>query len=118
MKSVVVRNKSELKKALKSEVDEIVVENEQLEKQLRSVRLIRKAGPMAIGAIVVAIPFIPFTGGASVPAAMVGVMGTSGAVASTGLIGLVIAIGGVVVIGILTDWEEVEVAGVFKLKRK
>ncbi|OOE57836.1 hypothetical protein BZG13_08765 [Salinivibrio sp. ML323] len=118
MKSVTVRDKKELKKALKSDVDEIVIENHSLEKNLKSVALIRKAGPYAIAAIVAAIPFIPFTGGASVPATMVSFMGASGAAASTGVISLVAAIGGVVVIGIFTDWEEVEIAGVFKLKRK
>lgn len=118
MKSVVVRDKKQLKHAIKSDVDEIVIESASLEKQLRSVGLIKKAGPYAIAAIVAAIPLIPFTGGTSVPIAMSGVMGASGAIASTSIIGLVIAIGGVVVISIFTDWEEVEIAGVFKLKRK
>jgi hypothetical protein len=118
MKSVVVTNKTELEQAFKSDVDEIIIENESLETQLRAVGVIRKAGPIAIAALVAAIPFILFTGGTSVPIAMAGVMGASGAVVSTSIIGLVVAIGGIVVISVFTDWEEVSILGVFTLKRK
>jgi hypothetical protein len=118
MISVTVHNKNELKSALGSSADEIVVENQELAKQLRAVKLLRKAGPLAIGVVVAAIPLIPFTGGASLAVGLYGFVGASAASATGGVVALLVAIGGVVLIGLLTDWEEVEIAGVFKLKRK
>ncbi|NVZ09855.1 hypothetical protein HW932_11345 [Allochromatium humboldtianum] len=118
MKSVIVRNKDALKAALQGDAAEIVVDDARLIKQLRAIRRLRKAGPIAIGVVIAAIPLIPVTGGASLPVGMVGVMGASAFPVSASVIGLSIAIGGIIVIGILTDWEEVEVAGVFKLRRK
>ena len=118
MKSITVHNKDELKAALKGDATEIVVSNPELVKQLRAIRLLRKAGPVAIGAVIAAIPLIPVTGGGSLAMTTAGLMGTAGIGVSTSLIGLSIAIGGMVVIGIFTDWEEVELFGVFKLKRK
>ena len=118
MNSVVVKNSSELKSALHKNVDEIIIEDEKLIQQLRVVGYLRKAGPIAIGIVVAAIPLIPFTGGASLPLALSGVMGASAIPVSAGIAGLCVAIGGIVVISILTDWEEVEVFGVFKLRRK
>ena len=118
MKSITVKNQEELKAALLEKPDEIIIENIDLITKLRAISLIRKAGPVAIAAIAAAIPLIPFTGGASVPSALVGFMGISAASTSAGLLALCIAIGGIVVIGIFTDWEEVEVGNVFTLRRK
>lgn len=118
MKPVIVRNKDELKCALQGEAEEIIVADEKLVKYLRAVRRLRKAGPVAIGLVVAAIPLIPVTGGASLPVALAGVMGAPAFSVSASIMGLALAIGGIVLIGLLTDWEEVEVAGVFKLKRK
>ena len=112
MKTAIVKNKAELKTALKSDVDEIFIESDELVQQLRSIKTLRKAGPIAVGIVVAAIPLIPLTGGGS----MVAAVATTGV--STSILALCIAIGGVVVIGIFTDWEEVEIPGVFKLKRK
>lgn len=118
MKTVIVRTKEELQEALKSNADEIQIENATLIKQLRAINKLRLAGPIAIGAVIAAIPLIPVTGGASLPATLFAFVGTSALTVSSGILGLCIAIGGVVVISIFTDWEEVEVAGVFKMKRK
>jgi len=118
MTTVIVRTKEELKAALNSNVIEIQIDNPELVKQLKSLRQLRLAGPLAIGSVIAAIPLMPVTGGASLPAAMVGFLGTSAFVVASGISALCIAIGGIVVIGILTDWEEVELIGVFKLKRK
>lgn len=112
MKTVVAKNKAELKTALKSDADEILIEGDELVQQLRRIKTLRKAGPIAVGIIVAAIPLVPLTGGGS----MVAAAAATGV--STSVLTLCIAIGGVVVIGIFTDWEEVEIAGVFKLKRK
>ncbi|MBE9155014.1 hypothetical protein [Cyanobium sp. LEGE 06113] len=113
-----VRNKNELKSALSSSADEIVIENQKLVKQLRAIKLLRKAGPLAIGIVIAAIPLLTFTGGVSLPATLLGFMGASALPVSSSVVGLTVAIGGIVLIGILTDWEEVEIAGVFKLRRK
>lgn len=118
MNLIVVKSSSELKSALHKNADEIIIEDEKLIQQLRVVGYLRKAGPIAIGIVIAAIPLIPFTGGASLPLALTSVLGASALPVSAGIVGLCIAIGGIVVISILTDWEEVEVAGVFKLKRK
>jgi hypothetical protein len=115
MKTVIVRNKDELKTALKSDADEIVIESNELINQLRAIKTLRKAGPIAIGVIVAAIPLIPVTGGGSMVAAAAAAGATTSGV---GIVALCIAIGGILVIGIFTDWEEVEIAGIFKLKRK
>lgn len=118
MDTVTVRNKEDLKNALSSNATEIIVDDGKLVKQLRAIKLLRKAGPIAIGAVVAAIPLVPITGGASLPATIVGFVGVSGFGASASILGLTIAIGGIYVIGVFTNWEEVELAGVFKLKRK
>lgn len=118
MTTVTVRNKDELKAALSGNAQEIVIQNSKLIKQLRAIRRLRKAGPLAIGAVIAAIPLIPLTGGASLPTALVGFMGASAAPVTASVVGLVIAIGGILLIAVLTDWEEVEIGGVFKLKRK
>jgi hypothetical protein len=115
MKTIVVRNKDELTTALKSDADEIVIDSNELVKQLRAIKTLRKAGPIAIGVIVAAIPLIPVTGGGSLVAAAAA---AGAATSGVGIGALCIAIGGILVIGIFTDWEEVELAGIFKLKRK
>ncbi|MDY4283092.1 MULTISPECIES: hypothetical protein [Xanthomonas] len=118
MVGVTIHNKEELKAALSGSADEIVVQDQNLIKHLRAIRRLRKAGPLAIGAVVAAIPLIPFTGGASLPVTLFGFLGMSAIPVTAGIAGLAVAISGVVLIGLLTDWEEVEMAGVFKLKRK
>jgi hypothetical protein len=119
MKSVIVRNKDALKSALKGDATEIVVDDAKLIKQLSAIRRLRKIGPIAIGIVIAGIALIPVTGGASLPVGLSRVMGARAAIpVSANIVGLSIAIGGTIVIGILTDWEEVEVAGVFKLRRK
>lgn len=118
MKTVVARNKAELKAALKSDASEIVIEDAKLAKDVRAIRRLRKAGSVAIAAAIVAIPLIPLTGGASVPTVMAGFLGTAAVPVSMSLVGLTLAIGGTVLIAWLTDWDEVEVAGVLKLKRR
>ncbi|KJY93928.1 hypothetical protein [Pseudoalteromonas ruthenica] len=116
MKVVTASNKEELKEAINSDATEIIIDDASLAKKLKAIKVIKQAGPLAVGAILVAIPLIPVTGGASVPtAAFFSSAGTS--VAATTIAGLVIAIGGTVVISLFTDWEQVELNGVFKLKR-
>ena len=67
MNLIVVKSSSELKSALHKNADEIIIEDEKLIQQLRVVGYLRKAGPIAIGIVIAAIPLIPFTGGASLP---------------------------------------------------
>lgn len=114
VKTVTVHSKAELKTALAAKVDEIIVADAELTKQLKALRMARNAGPVAIGALIAAIPLIPFTGGTSIPIAVGFVGGGAGAA----IAGLAVAIGGALLIGILTDWEEVELNGLVKLKRR
>jgi 4-hydroxybenzoate polyprenyltransferase len=70
-----------------------------------------------------AIPLIPATGGGSLfaVAAFSGGLATAGTVSGVSgmaIAAMCVAIGGIVVIGIFTDFEEVEINGIFKLKRK
>ena len=127
MTTVVVKNKEELKAALQGTATEIIVDDAKLATQLRTIRRLRKAGPLVIGGVIASIALIPVTGGTSAAAgvaalsgaATAGVAGTSvGAFSGFGLAGLCVAIGGTVVIGMLTDWDQVEIFGVVKLKRK
>lgn len=119
MNTVVIKNKDQLKSALKSDATEIIVDDDQLVAQLRNIKRLRVVGPFAVAGAVAAITLVPFTGGASAVAGGAALSAAAGSSISTlGIAGLCIAIGGTVVIGIFTDWEEVELVGVFKLKRK
>jgi hypothetical protein len=124
MKTVVVKTKDELKIALKGDASEIIVEDDNLIKQLRVIQRVRRAGPFVVGGIIASLALIPATGGISAAPTSIFVSalvaGASAETAGAGLsiTGLCVAIGGVIAISLLTDWEEVSVPGAFKLKRK
>ncbi len=116
-----VRTADELKVALKSDVDEITILDEGLAAKIRSVRRMKRYSPIALGVLVAAAVAAVPTGGASLGAGAYYFAATSaagGTTASAAIWFLVATLGGILVIGIFTDWEEVEVKGVLKLKRK
>ncbi|RYE01968.1 MAG: hypothetical protein EOP50_01075 [Sphingobacteriales bacterium] len=111
-----VRTGEELKQALKSRPDEILILDEDLATRLRAIKYIKSLGPLAIAAVIAAIPLAVSTGGSS--AVVLGFAAPTAIASTTSIVALCAAIGGTIVISIFTDWEEVEIAGVLKLKRK
>lgn len=130
MKSVIVKTEKDLKLAMKDKsIDEIEIQNNELINKIKIISKIKKTAPWLIGAICIAIPLIPFTGGTSLVPVLSGVafVGATGAGAGAGaggatailtIVALCIAIGGSLVISLFTDWEEVEIGNYIKLKRK
>lgn len=126
MKSVIVKTEKELKLAMKDKsIDEIEIQNNELINKIKIISKIKKTAPWLIGAICIAIPLIPFTGGTSLVPVLsgVGFVGTTGAgaggtTAILAIVALCVAIGGSLVISLFTDWEEVEIGSYIKLKRK
>lgn len=130
MKSVIVKTEKELKLAMKDKsIDEIEIQNYGLINKIKIISKIKKTAPWLIGAICIAIPLIPFTGGTSLVPVLSGLSGIGGFVGATGagaggttailaIVALCVAIGGSLVISLFTDWEEVEIGNYIKLKRK
>jgi hypothetical protein len=127
MEAVVVSNKEELQRAIDSGADEIIIANDDLIKHLKLIKRLRTAGPLAVGSLLGAIALVSATGGrGAVPesaslAKAVNFMGKATAfsdVSGMKIAAMAVAIGGVVVVSLFTDFEEIEIAGIFKLKRK
>jgi hypothetical protein len=123
MKTVLVTSTQELKDALKGNASEILIKDEKLAGQLRLIRRLVKASPLAIGAVIASIALIPATGGTSAAVTAMYVTGAGAAAGGTSAAGigigaLCVAIGGTVLIALFTDWEHVEIGGILKLKRK
>lgn len=115
--AVKVHSKSELKAAMTADVDEIIVLAPPLIKQLKAVKYIKELGPVAVGAVIAAIPLIVSTGG------LVGVAGISAvapgaASAIYAIVALIVAVGGTIAISLFTDWEYVDLPMGIKLRRK
>jgi len=108
---------------MESRVHEIVITDSGLIKRVRAFRLMAKYGPAGVAAITAAILAAVPTGGASL-AGLSAVAFASGAGAAAAwtapaVIAVILTgLGGTLAIGLLTDWEEVEMPGGFKLKRK
>lgn len=125
MKTVLVTSTQELKDALKGNASEILIKDEKLAGQLRLIRRLVKASPLAIGAVIASIALIPATGGTSAAVTAMYVTGAGAGAAAggtsaagIGIGALCVAIGGTVLIALFTDWEHVEIGGILKLKRK
>jgi hypothetical protein len=113
---VKVHTTEQLKAAIKSGANDILVENEKLVAQLKAINYIKSKGSIAVAAVVAAIPFVVGTGG-------VGGLGIAAAApgavwATSAIIALVVATGAVIAISLFTDWEYVELPGGIKLKRR
>lgn len=107
MNEVIVKNKEELKLAMKNEVTNIIIEGD-LAKNVHKSKEIKKLGRVTIGvlttSLVVATATAPATGGISYLAA-------APIAVSTGIpVGTIIAISivGISVIALLKDYEEIE----------
>lgn len=121
--SLEINSIEELKAAMNSNEDEIVCYNTDLVKKLKAVKLAKTWGPVAVAGIIAAIPLIIATG----PLGATVAMGTSyfaapasasAGVATSTIVALVVAIGGVIAISLFTDWDYVELPGGIKMKRK
>ena len=112
-----VYNLEELKKAVESGEDEIVSYDEDVVKKLKAIKTAKRWGPVAVAALVAGIPFVVATGGLGLGVVTIAAPGA--AVTTSVIVALVIAIGGTIVIALLTDWEYVEIGpkGI-KMKRK
>lgn len=114
--TIEVRTAEELKAAMNSGVSEIVVLEGSLATQLKAVKYIKSLGPIAVAAVVAAIPLVFATGGAGGVALAFAAPGA--AWATSAIVALCIAIGGTIAIGLFTDWEYVELPFGIKLERK
>lgn len=117
MKTIVVKSEGDLKKAINSDANEIIIENAELAQKLKVIAQIKRKGPYFLAAVLAAIPLIPVTGGGSL-LALNFVAGGSAVGISSVVIFMVTATSCITVISLLTDWEIVEIFGIFKLERK
>jgi hypothetical protein len=107
-----VRTEKELEEAVKAGVNEIIIENKDLVEKVHRVKQIKKVSvtalTIAVPLIVVAVAAAPFTGGLSVaaaaPIAVASGLSASAIVAIAGII----AVGLLVIISIMNDYEEIE----------
>jgi len=111
-----VRTVEDLRNAINSGASEIIVIDEKLANQLKAVKYVRSLGPLVVASVVAAIPFVVATGGIGGAALAAAVPGAAWATSS--IIALCIAIGGVIAISLFTDWEYVEMPFGIKLKRR
>ena len=111
-----VRTVEELKAAINQGAREIVVLDEQLATQLKAVKYVTSLGPVVVASVVSSIPIVVATGGLGGAALAAAVPGA--AWATSAIIALCIAIGGVIAISLFTDWEYVEMPFGIKLKRR
>lgn len=114
--AIEVHSKGELKVAMEKEVDEIVVLDISLAKQLKAVKYIQDLGPVAVGAVIAAIPLIVSTGGLRISSVVAAAPGAASA--TYAIVALIVAIGGTIAISLFTDWEYVDLPMGIKLRRK
>lgn len=114
--SLEVRTMEELKIALASDVAEIVSYDDDVVSKLKAVKLAQSWGPIAIAAIVAAVPLVLTTGPAG--AGLIAAAAPSAGVAVSTIVALIIAIGGVIAVNLFTDWDYVELPGGIKMERK
>lgn len=111
-----VRTVEDLRNAINSGASEIIVIDEKLAHQLMAVKYVRSLGPLVVASVVAAIPFVVATGG--IGGAALAAAAPGAAWATSSIIALCIAIGGVIAISLFTDWEYVEMPFGIKLKRR
>jgi hypothetical protein len=111
-----VRTVEDLRNAINSGASEIIVIDEKLANQLKALKYVISLGPLVVASVVAAIPFVVATGGIGGAALAAAVPGAAWATSS--IIALCIAIGGVIAISLFTDWEYVEMPFGIKLKRR
>jgi len=118
--SIEVNSVEELKAAIDSGETEITSYDDEVVKKLKAVKLAKSWGPAAVAAIIAAIPLVISTGpvGVAATSAAISAAAPSTGVATSTIVALVVAIGGVIAISLFTDWEYVELPGGIKMKRK
>jgi len=114
--SIEVNSIDELKSAIDSGADEIISYDDDVVKKLKAVKLARSWGPSAVAGIIAAVPLVLTTG--PVGAGLVAAVAPSAGVATSTIVALIVAIGGVIAINLFTDWDYVEIPGGIKMKRK
>ena len=111
-----VRTVEDLRNAINSGASEIIVIDEKLANQLMAVKYVRSLGPLVVASVVAAIPLVVATGG--IGGAALAAAAPGAAWATSSIIALCIAIGGVIAMSLFTDWEYVEMPFGIKLKRR
>ncbi|MGX9460602.1 hypothetical protein ACWXWU_05085 [Shewanella sp. A14] len=114
--SVEVNSIEELKSAMNSGENEIISYESNVVMKLKAVKLAKSWGPVAVAGIIMAIPLVITTG--PLGAGLVAAAAPTAGVATSTIVALVIAIGGVIAINLFTDWDYVELPGGIKMKRK
>ena len=114
--SIEVNSIDELKSAIDSGVNEIVSYDKDVVTKLKAVKLAKSWGPAAIAGIIAAVPLVITTG--PVGAGLVAAAAPSAGVATSTIVALIVAIGGVIAINLFTDWDYVELPSGIKMKRK
>ncbi len=114
--SIKVNSIEELKSAIDSGETEIISYDDEVVKKLKAVKLAKSWGPAAVATIIAAIPLVISTGPIGVAA--ISAAAPSAGVATSTIVALIVAIGGVIAISLFTDWEYVELPGGIKMKRK
>ncbi len=114
--SIQVDTIEELKAAIDAGENDIITYDDDVVKKLKAVKLAKSWGPVAVAGIVAAIPLVTFSGPLG-GAALYAVAPAAGVATST-IVTLIVAIGGVIAISLFSDWEYVELPGGIKLKRK
>ena len=114
--SIEVNSIEELKSAIDSGADEIVSYDSDVVAKLKAIKLAKSWGPAAVAGIIAAIPLVITTG--PVGAGVIAGIAPSAGVATSTIVALIVAIGGVIAINLFTDWDYVELPGGIKMKRK
>lgn len=113
--TVVVKSITELKQAINSGANEIVCYDSQVTTKLKAIKLAKTWGPAAVAGIIVAVPLVITTG--PVGAGVVSALAPSATVATSTIIAMIIAVGGVIAISLFSDWDYVEIPGGIKMKK-
>ncbi|KPH93490.1 hypothetical protein AMS58_17290 [Pseudoalteromonas porphyrae] len=114
--SIEVKSIDELKSAIDSGAVEIVSYDKNVVKKLKAVKLAKSWGPVAVAGIIAAVPLVLTTG--PIGAGLVAAVAPSAGVATSTIVALIVAIGGVIAISLFTDWDYVELPGGIKMKHK
>lgn len=114
--SIQVNSIEELKSAIDSGEDEIISYNESVVNKLKAVKLAKSWGPVAVAGIIAAVPLVLTTG--PIGAGAIAAFAPSAGVATSTIVALIVAIGGVIAVSLFTDWDYVELPGGIKMKRK
>lgn len=112
MVTTTVHSKAQLKAALATSANSILVNDPALCRQLNAVRAMKQGGPWVLAAVLAAIPLVPVTGGTSLKVALASIAAKTGVPISA-----LVAIGGAIMLSILTDWKIIQIGTWVRLER-